>query len=361
MKIPKLAKQNQQGVVSIIVTMIIMVVLTLVVTGFAQLARREQREVLDRQLATQALYAAESGINAAQSKVLEDIKDGNYANYDDCADYENDGGNLSAIGTANAVPTCILVDKTPKKIALSSVQINNSKVVPIIQPNGQSLDRITVSWQNQTPGNPNRVTECSDANCLFKPTAGGNAWSSDNVGILRVDLVPTKSAEANALNPDEMRNRMFTAFLIPTQSGTGSVNYMDADGVDGQGLKVAARCPLTYPEKKCSVTISGLNSFGRTEYYMRLRSIYNVSDVVICPNNATGSDCSNSETMIGAQAIIDVTAKAADVLKRVQVRIPIEPLGNLPEYALESSADICKRLEVTPTSTTSTPACPSGP
>ena len=58
---------NEEGIVSIVVTLIIMIVLTLIVTGFAQLARREQREALDRQLSAQASYAAESGINALKA------------------------------------------------------------------------------------------------------------------------------------------------------------------------------------------------------------------------------------------------------------------------------------------------------
>ena len=68
----KQLKNNEQGLVAIVVTLIIMLVLTLIVTGFAQLARREQREALDRQLASQALYAAESGVNAAEAAVNQD-------------------------------------------------------------------------------------------------------------------------------------------------------------------------------------------------------------------------------------------------------------------------------------------------
>ena len=64
-------QQDEQGIVAIVVTMIIMIILTLIVTGFAQLARREQRATLDRQLASQAFYAAESGINDAR-RALED-------------------------------------------------------------------------------------------------------------------------------------------------------------------------------------------------------------------------------------------------------------------------------------------------
>lgn len=58
-------KANQEGMVAIITTMVIMVVVTLVVSSFALIVRREQQQSLDRQLSTQAFYAAESGISAA--------------------------------------------------------------------------------------------------------------------------------------------------------------------------------------------------------------------------------------------------------------------------------------------------------
>src|SRR5690606_21212478 len=114
MTVYKSTSENQQGVVSIVVTMIIMVVLTLVVTVFDQLARRDQREVLDRQLCTQALYAAESGINDAQSRVVSDAANGVFYNANDCDDY----GSLTNLGTADAVTTCILVNTTPRSIVM---------------------------------------------------------------------------------------------------------------------------------------------------------------------------------------------------------------------------------------------------
>jgi Tfp pilus assembly protein PilX len=62
-------RHAEQGLVSIVVTMIFLIVLSLIVVGFAQVARREQRESLDRQLSSQAFYAAESGINIAKSAI----------------------------------------------------------------------------------------------------------------------------------------------------------------------------------------------------------------------------------------------------------------------------------------------------
>jgi len=47
----KLSK-NQTGLVSIMVTIIMMLVISLIVLGFATVTRRNTREALDRQLST---------------------------------------------------------------------------------------------------------------------------------------------------------------------------------------------------------------------------------------------------------------------------------------------------------------------
>ncbi|HSX32249.1 MAG TPA: pilus assembly PilX N-terminal domain-containing protein, partial [Candidatus Saccharimonadales bacterium] len=63
------ASAKESGMVAIMVTIILMIVISLIVLGFAQIARRNQRQSLDRQLSTQAFYAAETGVNDA-SKVI---------------------------------------------------------------------------------------------------------------------------------------------------------------------------------------------------------------------------------------------------------------------------------------------------
>ena len=56
-------RSDESGMASIIVTLIMSVVITLIVLGFAQVSTREQSNALQNQLSTTAYYAAESGIN----------------------------------------------------------------------------------------------------------------------------------------------------------------------------------------------------------------------------------------------------------------------------------------------------------
>jgi Tfp pilus assembly protein PilX len=69
----KIIQNNQDGMASILITILMMIVVSLVVLGFSQVTRTEQRESLNRQLSMQAFYAAESGINDAYSVISSDI------------------------------------------------------------------------------------------------------------------------------------------------------------------------------------------------------------------------------------------------------------------------------------------------
>ena len=56
-------RKNQDGIVSLIVSITIMIIISLVVISFARLMRTEQEQALDRQLSSQAFYAAETAVN----------------------------------------------------------------------------------------------------------------------------------------------------------------------------------------------------------------------------------------------------------------------------------------------------------
>jgi Tfp pilus assembly protein PilX len=56
---------NESGFASLVVASVLIVVLSLMTVGFAQLMRSNQTSALNKQLSDQAYYAAESGINDA--------------------------------------------------------------------------------------------------------------------------------------------------------------------------------------------------------------------------------------------------------------------------------------------------------
>lgn len=87
------------------------------------------------------------------------------------------------------------------------------------------------------------------------------------------------------------------------------------------------------------MTISGLST---NQYYMRVSAVYKDVSLIVSASDSGGSALS----LQGAQAVIDTTGKAQDVLRRVQVHIPLTPSSSnqLSDYAIESTDAICKRF-----------------
>jgi hypothetical protein len=64
----------------------------------------------------------------------------------------------------------------------------------------------------------------------------------------------------------------------------------------------------------------------------------------------TGVSDSGTALFSGAQAIVDVTGKDQDELRRVQTRVSLfSSTSGTPANAIASSQDICKRYSILPT------------
>ena len=323
-------KNNEQGLVAIVVTMVIMIVLTLIVLGFTQLARREQREALDRQLASQAFYAAESGINDARRLLKTPAYESGDLEKTDCA-----STNSSLDGDTSQYP-CLLIKQKLPDAKFQNVQTNKSTVVPINPeplPGQVATNKLTISWEN-------RDGDTGINSDPGLPPAG--TWGK-KIGMLRIDLIPADTLSASA-----MRDGTFTAFLRPKATPTGSEYVVPYTAtLSDQGQIINANCATgNGAKKKCYATITNLTGL---RYYIRMKAIYNVADVVVCPDD---QDCGGEVILKGTQAEIDVTGRANDVLKRVQVRVSKEPQFDgssvIPEYALDSAESVCKLFSVWP-------------
>lgn len=338
---------TEDGIVSLIVTLIIMLIISVTVIGFAQLMRREQRQVLDRQLNTQAFYAAESGVNDAVAYLKTDptyVKS-------DCsgtlpAPYNNPKLDFPA-GTISY--SCILVNPSPTTLEYTNINTDKSQVIPVISnPRGQ-VRNIYISWQSATT--PSDFNGCTSGSNVPSPSFPAN-WPSCP-GILRVDIVPIPS-NGNPFSRDDLIGNVQTLFLYPLKNnGSGFTSFTEpASGFGNQGgvKGIACSAPTGVPgSRQCKAEITG---FGTgSDYYLRIKSIYKASSVTIAADNGcTPGPC--LLPLVGAQAVVDATGKANDVLKRIQVRVPVSPLdGYFPEYNIDSLGSICKLLQIAPPST----------
>jgi len=333
---PKL-RASERGMVSIMTTMVLMIVISLIVLGFAQVSRRNQRESLDRQLSTQAFYAAESGINDVRELIQTEINSGaEIPEKTGCTDtgVGNFYGSLNPdIDVAKGVKySCMLVDPSPTKLRYSNVG-TTSVVVPMVNKDGSNFSQIKLDWQSKVAGSP--TAGCPNStNNVFSATG---SWSTTcGFGVLRFDLVP---AAGNSLNAASLQDNTMTTFVVPMRAGSaGSDSAVDfAGGSSNTTNRVGLICSAT----GCSFTIENLN---QNAYYMRITSLYRDVALQVSATNGGGA----AIEMEGAQAVIDSTGKAQDVLRRIQVNVPLRATSQneLSDYAIQSTDAICKRFAV---------------
>ena len=328
---------NEEGIVSIVVTLIIMIILTLIVTGFAQLARREQREALDRQLSAQASYAAESGINALKAALPYITQDSRT----ECNDLsitpiKGDNPFTSTTLSDSSSYTCLLFNRKPKELYLQDVA-DDPVITPLTLEGSTgpvALDKLNISWKAKDGS----TGVNSSAPGEF-PTA--SLWGK-SIGILRLDLIPIPEFPVT-ITPAGLDAATKSFLLQPQNDGVETKRIGEIKSGDVIGVKCNAS-----PNSGCTFIITDLTL---KKYYLRMRSIYNTSSVTL--NNQVPGGVTSTSRFIGAQIEIDSTGRAADVLKRIKVRIvdPNSPVSstkssNFPEYAFSSNEKLCKRLSL---------------
>lgn len=337
--------KSQEGLVSILVTMVLMMILSLIVLGFAQTTRREQRQSLDRQLLAQASYAAETGINDVE-KYIRDRQALGFTidKFDKCGPPPPSAGNFIAsrppgsnsVDGTTTTYSCVLINPSPPELIWQRINADASVAFPFNPTGSPRNSKITITWQNGD-SIPTSYGSCDTSVPLtgaFKPLIGGASNWTCEAGVLRVDITPIGSGlltRGGLL--DDTRNLV----LYPVRTGVAlNQAYSSLD----HGSIIPVYCdPLATP-RHCRITIVGANA---DKYYIRIRPMYRSANI-----NVSG----NADGLADAQAIVDVTGKANDILKRLQVRLPINALesenNSTIDYALQSIDTICKRAAIVP-------------
>lgn len=321
---------NQRGMVSIMVTMLMMIVISVTVLSFAQVSRREQRSTLDRQLSMQAFYAAETGVNDVAKIVNQQLAAG--GGLTDKTTCDNTGPYagltaLSAISTARSVSySCVLVSSKAQSLTQDVKAAGPANIFPL-HPDGAPLTDVHFDWSIDTP--PTSLSGCKTA----IPNSGDedsfantNSWNCP-YGVLRIDIVPTDAGRLSQLTVNQK-----TFFLYPLNAVSGTLSYGTVNGgVFGMGCSVAA--------KMCSADLTGLNM--GSDYTLRATSVYNDGTLTI-----SGKSGGSPIDLKDAQLTVDVTGKAQDILRRIRVALPLSRSSDGSKAALVSGSSICKRFGV---------------
>lgn len=334
----KQRSNRQAGMVSIMITLVLMLVISLIVLGFAQISRLEQRQSLDRQLSAQAYYAAESGVNDARSTIRTALAAGDFVpEKDECETTANNPDTNPyafdpVIDAANNVAyTCMLVTTKLKTISASLTAGGKSAVLPLHPDNG-SISRIDIKWLAPAPVSASAFAQCP---AVISNTAGAQFPRSTEwrcpYGVLRLDIVPT-----DTYNRASMIANRKTMFFYPIRSAAGAIVYTSSDGSVN---------PISCSTTQCMTSITNMPR-DVDDYDLRLQALYvdGTFDIQAFDPPPTSSPI----MLLDAQAQIDVTGKADDVLRRIQVRIPLVPNGKYGDYGVVSGSSVCKRFSITP-------------
>lgn len=347
--------KDESGIAALIVTTILVIVIGLIVLGFAFNARQEQSRTLDNQLNAEAYYAAESGVNDAYAVISKDMASGGnvISQTRNCSTDDNGGHTYSSnqsISTNGVVGyTCLLVNPAPPTLLYSPIRTGQGQTIPIFGEDSSGgptpISSISLSWDGFGVGS--NFGGCpSSSSPPYLPSY--STWQSMgcDAPVLQVDIIPVDGWTDTA----SLISYSSTIYLVPSQFGSGSVNVNNGP-VSGQ--VVLGHCttspvsPYAYscyevlndlpckPGNSCNTsTIHGI-------YYIHVTPIYYDADLSVSTNAAR---------LANAQAFIDSTAKADNDLKRIQERISINPVGsnNLPTNGLQSANSICKAFTTRP-------------
>lgn len=314
--------KSDSGFAAIVVTLIVMSLVVLISIGFVRTTTQEQQASLDRQLSTQAFYAAETAINDA----AELLKNPAYVQEleasggkDECDVTDADKWSPFLDGEDGTIEyTCVLIDVQPDNLLYDSI---DDEVRVILLKSDDEINNITINWQEEP-----------------EPEFPEFAGDSDNfprnwpVGapVLRVALTPLSD-----VTRDGLINNTFTTFLRPYDGSAGSTAQVSfiagPENVDNQGSIARIPCNEENEPMFCRASIDNLDGLDNTEgYLLAVRSIYGNSRLSI----------SADVQLKGEQAIVDATGKASDVLRRLQVRLRLRDDFPYPSFALQAGNDI---------------------
>ena len=326
---------DQRGLVSFMVTIIMMMVISLIVIGFTQITNSNRREQLDRQLSMDAFYAAESGVNAA-ADIIKSSPSGRIQAQTSCNGHKYPAG-ATTLSTSPAVGyTCVLVSPIVPSI-VTNANPQTSSIFPLDPVNSAgapvSPSQLTFTWrasQGKTPTNRG----CQRANIFPK----NDASYTCPFGMVRVDLLEVNNGWVRGgLAAPALAANTVSLFLQPLAAGGSSSTLTGFTGP--KGMIVGA--PYDPATKTYTATISLAPAAQATQYYMRITTLYLDSPRII----VDGSNATGTLSFANAQANIDSTGKAEDVLRRVQVMIPIDQYSStVPEGAVQSVGDVCKQF-----------------
>lgn len=344
----RILRNHEQGAASLITVILLAIILSVITTGMLRLSVQDARQATDDDLTNRAFYAAESGLNDALRFIEKALADPLYnLNGDVCAtpapgepaDVGVLARDLFGNSLYNTEYVCQLIDLEPEVIR-TTIPADGVVQFPLISAGGPPPTGIEIRWHNLSEdhalngGMPFRA----DGDTSLPNVAGWGAYPA----LLRTNLFSTP--QATPFTRSDIQN--FLGYLSPSDaiSSTTTQGLLNANVISG----ACTTDPLAYDGFACSAIINNMDTANH-DYKIRLSGLYASAQVEI--------RFTNGSEFFGAQALVDVTGRAADVYRRVQASVNLSETSAqaLPNYVIRSAGDVCKVITLDPNATYNCP------
>ncbi len=339
---------NQDGFVSVIVAMIIMLILTLMSAGFMQIVQREKRQALDYQLSRQATYAAESGIN----EVIQAINEGRVGftnpSKTNCSTAGlgtdgngmlDDGGSVGDTSNDTAY-TCVNYDTAPGDLHYT-LRDGRSKFSELTPTSGNPLYSFTFTWGNSDASNNilGSLPACGSLSQLELPPSRNQTPPVLKVDLTKINSGPNPYVRTNLINDTDY------FYFMPCDGGSSpTVSYDPSAFPPTRGKVVSVGCSGASSEP-CKVTIDGLNVSNK--FFVRVRPIYAGASLAITGKEQIPPGIPTDTKFANTQISVDVTARSNDIVRRLKASVPFASAdADVPETVIQMFDGVCKGVSL---------------
>ena len=265
--------------------------------------------------------------------------------------------------------TCVFIDTRPDIISYDSISTERSLVVHLqpvsaIDGTDRPLSDLYVWWEAEdSPTNPGPSFSSGSPTFPFPTRANWNRQAP----VLRVQLIPLLK---DGYRRTDLRELTKTFFLYPSTDNADAVFGDDSttaatvsgEVIGGNCRSSSATIPRTFhpgseenvlddgvlPKRVCGVRIKSIDAVSRSAgdkntYVLRILSMYAPSSITVEGYNGT-----ERVVFKDIQVVVDATARAGHILRRIQERLPLIYIYDYPEYVLDIADDLCKNLESEP-------------
>jgi len=377
--------KNQHGAAAIFIVVFFAILITVIALSFLRIAIQDQQQSTNNDLAQSAYDSADAGLEDAKRALSwyrvncpvnnAPLDATNCATYNTTFDankrcnfadlLETDTvPNAKRVGTTSEVKvsttanddaldqayTCVTLTTKTSDYKGTAQNGKNNTLIPLRTVGNAPISTIELNWfinKDQIPLTPNYPSYPD----LPKPAN----WTSTVPPIMRVQLIPVLRGSGNGFDIRDVDNDTKTAFIYPTKTGSGSVNFNTADTGRFQAKAFSphrAKCDPTVNQGKyaCSAQITPVAATGgsaaNTDYYLLVTAVYNNADYQVRLLN--GADVVQFDNV---EPQVDSTGRANNVFRRVQSRVA--DVSNLPDFG--ATDGVCKAFNVPEYST----SCPT--